>query len=108
MLYSQKEMLIITLLSLVLLASVLLLGFVMFKASRWSRKKNKELKMKHEDSSDQALNEIFEGKKGSIAKFFASSMPKSYAIFGNFLAAAVIFFFIALASLIVYSKITHR
>ncbi len=43
-----------------------LLFFGMFKAARWSRMKNDELKAKNEDSQEQALKDMAQGKKGGF------------------------------------------
>jgi hypothetical protein len=81
-----------------------LLGFGMFKAARWSRIKNEELKAKHEDSQEQALKDMLHRNnvKGSIAKFYTSSVSKPEAIIGKVLAVSVVTFFIILALLMVY------
>ncbi len=81
-----------------------LLGFGMFKAARWSRMKNEELKAKQEDSQDQALKDMHQRNnvKGSIIKFYTSSISKPEAFIGKVLAVGVIIFFIMLALLMVY------
>ena len=84
-----------------------LLGFGMFKAARWSRKKNEELKAKHEDSQEQALKDMFRGKKGSFANFYTSSIPEPDAIIGQVLALGVIIFIIILVLVLAYYGWRH-
>ena len=81
-----------------------LLGFGMFKAARWSRKKNEELIKKKENSQRQALQNVLQGNelKESIIKFYTSSIPKPEAFIGKVLAVGVIIFFISLSLLIAY------
>ncbi len=79
-----------------------LLFFGMFKAARWSRMKNDELKAKNEDSQEQALKDMAQGKKGAFIKFHTSSIPNWQAFIGKILAVAVIMFLISLALILAY------
>lgn len=90
---------------LLLLLGILLLAIGLFKAARWSGKKNVELKAKNKDSQEQALSKLLNGEKlkESVASYFASSLPRPISFIGKILTIVVILFFVFLALLAAYS-----
>jgi preprotein translocase subunit SecG len=84
--------------------AILLFGVAILKVAVWSRKKNAELKKKHEDSQALALRKILNSGdlKTGVANYFASSASKSEAIIGKTLAVTVIVFIMLLALLVSY------
>ena len=87
-----------------LLLPILLLGFGMYKAARWSRIKNERLRASHEDSQRAALSKILNGDitKNTIANYYASSVSNLEALVGKTLALAIILCFVGLAVLAAY------
>ncbi len=88
--------------TIIIFIGIPLLGFGMFKAARWSRMRNEALKAKQEDSQEQAFKDMVQGKKGSFAKFYTSSISKPEAFIGKVLAIGVIMFFVSLALFMAY------
>ncbi len=86
----------------ILFAGVPLIFFGMFKAARWSRIKNDELKTNQKDSQEQALKEMLQCKKGSIVNYYTSSLSKPLSTIGYLLAVSIIIFFAILASVLAY------
>ena len=86
----------------VLVTGILILGLGMFMAARWSRKRNEVLKARQEDSQAQALKDMLQGKKGSVANFYTSSLSRPGTFIGNALAVGVIIFFIIFALVMAY------
>lgn len=87
---------------IVIFIGIPLLGLGLFKAARWSRLKNEELKANHDDCQEKALQYMFQGKKGAITKFYTSSISKPEAMIGIILSIGVIIFFLLLALVVSY------
>ncbi|MEJ2141542.1 MAG: hypothetical protein P8Y24_04170, partial [Gammaproteobacteria bacterium] len=96
---------------LLILSSVILfllvLGFGMLKAVRWSRKRNTEQGLNEGVSQEEILKNILSGNnsKENIKNYYASSLSKTGSFFGKFLAIGVIIFVTAFLLFISYAAI---
>ena len=88
----------------ILLLSLVVLGFTLIKAARWSREKNKQLR-KTADSTRERIIEnmrIYGVTKESLVRYYCSSTTKTEEMLGKFLASMVIILLVVFMSFGMY------